>query len=304
MTQRLLDLINTNTSPSLQGPDGLAGEDLVSGQIGPLPAVEFNLRARSIGWDPAQIQVAVTGSVTFAITPNGTVKLDENVSDLEPRNHLYVVAGVTNLASTFGFNTTTQANGFHELTAIAYEGSHVRTQTRVSQWIQIQNGPLSAIFTTLLGDTNTALDATLQFSVVANTNNISKIELFSSGGLLTNAIGQSTTVFSVAGTNLGLGLHAFYAIVTANTGKQYRTEIKWIRLVGNGDTPFPVTIATPPPSLAWPAVAGRRYDILSSTNITQVFDIQDNITASNSAGRWTDTNAAPLQRFYRVRTAN
>src|SRR5882672_9130409 len=55
MTQRLLDLINTNASPSLQGPDGLAGEDLVSGQVGPLPAVEFNLRARSIGWDAAQL---------------------------------------------------------------------------------------------------------------------------------------------------------------------------------------------------------------------------------------------------------
>jgi len=180
----------------------------------------------------------------------------------------------------------------------------VRTQTRVSQSIEIQNGPLSASFTTLLGDTNTLLDATLQFSAVANTNNVSKIELFSTGGPLTNVTGQSSAVFSVAGTNLGLGLHPFYAIVTATTGKQYRTETKWIRLVENPDIPFLLRITTTPPRLAWSAIAGLRYDVLSATNITQPFGVQDTITASNSAAQWVDTNAAPAQRFYRVRTAN
>ncbi len=180
----------------------------------------------------------------------------------------------------------------------------MHTQARVSQWVEIQNGPLSATFTTLVGDTNTVLDAILQFSVVANANNISKIELFSTGGPVTNVTGQSSAVFSVAATNLGLGLHPFYVIVTASSGKQYRTETKWIRLVASANTPFPITIRTPPPRLAWPATAGRRYEILSTTNITQAFGVQDTITASNSAAQWTDTNSAAVQRFYRVRTAN
>ena len=159
------------------------------------------------------------------------------------------------------------------------------------------------IFTTLVGDTNTALEATLQFSVVANTNNISKIELFSTGGSLTNVLGQSNIVFSVAGTNLDLGLHPFYAVVTASSGKQYRTETKWIRLVGQ-DAPFPVSLIVPPPKLAWPATAGRSYDILSQTNVALAFQPSATVIPSNSAAQWTDTNATAAQRFYRVRTSN
>ena len=139
--------------------------------------------------------------------------------------------------------------------------------------MRIQNSSLSAAFTTLVGDTNTALEATLQFSVVANTNNISKIELFSTGGSLTNVLSQSNVVFSVAGTNLGLGLHPFYAVVTASSGKQYRTDTKWIRLVGQ-DSPFRVSLAAPPPRLAWPAAAGRSYDILTATNLTNAFQAE------------------------------
>ena len=172
----------------------------------------------------------------------------------------------------------------------------------MAQTVRIQNTALAAVFTTLVGDTNTALEATLQFSVVANMNNISKIELFSTGGSLTNVLNQSSAVFAVAGTSLGLGLHPFYAIVTASSGIQYRTETKWIRLVG-ADSPFPVSIAAPPPRLAWPAAAGRGYDILSTTSPGAAFQTTASVTPSNSAAQWTDTNAAVPQRFYRVRTS-
>jgi len=175
-----------------------------------IPA-EFNIRARSPRWAEAQIQVRVSGSPTFTILPAGTNRLDESVADLQPRNHLYVTAGAVSLPVTFGFNTSTQANGWHELTAVAYEGSHVRTQKRVPAAIRIQNGSLGATFTLLAGASNTVLETTLRFSVTANTNTIAKIELFSTGGSLSNALGQSNAIFSVAGTNLGLGLHPFYA---------------------------------------------------------------------------------------------
>src|SRR5207237_4384752 len=144
-----------------------------------------------------------------------------------PREHLYINAGVSNLPLTFALNTSALANGFHELTAVVYEGSHVRTQKRVSQNVFVQNGPLSATFAALIGSTNVALEGTLQFSVTANTNNISKIELFSTGGSLSSVTGQSNVTFSVAATNLGLGLHPFYGIVTASTGKQFRTGTQW-----------------------------------------------------------------------------
>jgi hypothetical protein len=297
----LVNMVNTNTA--LQGSDGVAAEDFISsnpltGQHNP----QFNLRARSVGWDAAQLQANLAGSPTFTIQPPGTQRLDQNLPDLQPRDHLYLTAGVTNLPLSFAFDTTTQADGYHELTAVAYEGSHVRTQTRLAQTVRIQNTPLAAMFTTLVGDTNTALEAILQFSVVANTNNISKIELFSTGGSRASVLDQSNAVFSVAGTSLGLGLHPFYAIVTASSGGQYRTETKWVRLVG-ADSPFPVSLAAPPPKLAWPAAAGRSYDILSTTGLGSTFQASGSMTPSNSAAQWTETNAPAPQRFYRVRTS-
>jgi uncharacterized protein (TIGR03790 family) len=301
LTQGLVNMVNTNAA--LQGGDGVAAEDFIG--FNPLtgkPNPQFNLRARSVGWDGAQLQASLVGSSAFAIQPAGTQRLDQNLPDLQPRDHLYLTAGVTNLPLTFMFNTTTQADGYHELTAVAYEGSHVRTQTRLAQSVCLQNTPLAATFTTLVGDTNTALEATLQFSVVANTNNISRIELFSTGGSRASAVNQSNPVFSVAGINLGLGLHPFYAIVTASSGKQYRTETKWIRLVG-ADSAFPVSLAVPPPKLAWPAAAGRSYDILSTTDLGAAFQTSASLTPSNSAAQWIDTNAAAPQRFYHVRTS-
>jgi hypothetical protein len=303
----LLNSVNTNAA--LQGADGLVVEDIVMHEdfayaLGTNDhSGDFDIHPRSPGWSESQIQVRILGSPSFGITPSGTNKLDANVTDLEPRDHLYLTAGATNLPVTFAFNTTTQADGFHELIAVAYEGSHVKTQTRASAKLLIQNSPLSATFDTLVGGTTSALETTLQFSVVANTGAISKIELFSTGGSLSNVLGQSTTTFSVAGTNMGIGLHPFYAIVTGTNGKQYRTETKWIRLIGR-DSPFSLSISSSPVNLTWPATAGRSYDILSQTNLTNSFQVRSSVTPTNSLGQWTETNVSARERFYRVRTSN
>lgn len=304
LTQELIDLVNTNSNPSLQGPDGLTAMDLILTQLSPLQQVQFNLQANSPGWAAAEIQADLNGSLLFTLSPSGAVKLEENINDLQPRNHLYVTAGVTNLPVTFAFNSANQPDGYHELTAVAYEGSHVRTQTRATQNVLIQNSSLSATFITLFGGSNTIVNATLQFSVVANTNNISKIELFSTGGSLTNVTSQSSAVFSVAGTNMGIGLHPFYAIVTGTNGKQYRTQTQWIRLVGSSsDSPFPLSFTNPPPTLTWPATVGKFYNIYSATNVANAFQIIGGFVASNSAAQWIDTNPGP-PRYYRVQTTN
>ena len=297
LVQQLVDLINTNASPSLAGPDGLAGEDLQTDGSG---NQDFNLRALSEGYAGAKIQANITGSPDFTIGPSGVGTLTDNLSDLQPRSHLYLTAGVTNLALTFPLNTTTLADGYHELAAVVYEGSSVRTQARAIQDVIIKNTPLSATFTCLVGGTNTALEATLQFAVTANTNAISRIELFSTGGSLAAVTNQSATIFSVPGTSLDLGLHPFYAIVTASSGQQYRTPTTWIRLVGP-DSPFPVQIAAPPLTLSWPASAGRSYDILAFTNLLNPFQIRATVVPTNTAAQWVDTNANSAKLFYRVR---
>ncbi|MCX6926526.1 MAG: TIGR03790 family protein, partial [Verrucomicrobia bacterium] len=189
LAQMMVNLINA--TPALSGSDGLIAEDLLNFDSNSTPFAQFNLRARSAGWNAAQLQVRLSVSSSLLVQPSGPQKLDQNLLDLQPRNHLYITVGVTNLLLSSAFDTTTLADGFHELTAVAYEGSHVRTQKRAAQTVRIQNGSLAAAFTTLLGDTNTALEATLQFSVVANTNGISKIELFSTGGPLESVLNQS-----------------------------------------------------------------------------------------------------------------
>ena len=300
-----------NTNAVLLSADGLAVEDIVMHEdYAPFGIYstndhsgEFNIRARAGGWPQSQIQVRLTGSPTFTVVPSGTNRLDENLSDLEPRAHVYVTAGATNLPVTFSFNTTTQAFGYHDLAAVVYEGSHVRTQQRVSQTVILSNGPLSATFTTLVGDTNTAIEATLQFSVVSNGSNITSIVLYSTGGALATNLNQSSATFSIPGTNLGVGLHPFYAIVSGAGGKQYRTETKWIRLVA-AESPFRVAITGPSRTISWPATAGRSYDILSAINLTNTFQVRQTVTPSNSAAQWVDTNAPGPQRFYRVRTSN
>jgi uncharacterized protein (TIGR03790 family) len=300
LIQSLISAINSNAS--LMAADGLVAEDFIDYTVYQYPPInggEFNLYAQTAGWPASQIQVALSGSADLIISPTGTQALNQNVSDLQPRNHLYVTAGVTNLSFTFPLDTTTLSDGCHELEAVVYEGSHVRTQARVTQSVRVQNTPLSATFTTLAGAANTVLNFTLLFSVVANTNTISTIELFTTGGSVGVVSSLSSATFAVAATNLGVGLHPFYAVVTRSDGKQYRTGTKWIR-IGGSEPPFGLTLTAPPPIICWSATAGRLYEVLSATNITDLFQLRASITPSNSPGLWMDTITGVPQQFYRV----
>lgn len=295
--QSLLTAVNTNAA--LTGADGVIAEDLIIGAAGADPAAQFNLRARTVGWKEAQIQAQLTGS--FTINPTTTDQLEDNLNDLRPRNHLYLTAGLTNWNLAIPFNTTTNADGYHELTAVAYEGSHVRTQKRISQNIRIQNNAWSATLTALLGGTNTALETTLQFAVGVSTNNITKIELFSTGGSLGASNNVTSTTFAIPASYLGIGLHPFYAVVTRNDGKQYRTDTKWFRIIG-AETAFPVTALNATPLLTWPATAGRSYQILSTTNLANAFTVRASVVPTNSTGLWLEPDSSATRRFYRVKT--
>jgi len=298
LTGQLLNAINGN--PALQAADGLVAEDFIPyDDYFNISYAPFNLRARTAGWPASEILVTFSGSTNLMLLPGGVQALNQNLGDLQPRTHLYLTAGVTNLTLTFPLDTTAVADGSHELTAVVYEGSHVHTQARATRTVRIQNTPLNATFTLLAGATNTVLDFTLLFSVTANTNTISGIELFSTGGSVGVVSNQPSATFAVAATNLGVGLHPFYSVVTRSDGKQYRTETKWIRL-GGVESPFGLTI-TAPPAVAWPATAGRLYEVLSATNLTDTFQPRGTVTPSNSPGVWIDTVTGVPQQFYRVR---
>jgi hypothetical protein len=225
LVSQLFTAINMN--PSLQGSDGVLADDYV---LNP-GSVTFNLYARSPGYRAATIQVFPQFYKVIMSTPQGT--LTQNLSDLQPRNHLYVTAGASSVALTFLLDTTALADGYHELTAVAYEGSDMRTQTQETLPVQIQNSSLSATLT-LLDLTNPApVQGTYHIQVAANTNTASLITLYSTGGALGAVTNQSTATFPVAGTNLWAGWHPFYAMVKTSDGLEYRTGTQWVQLISS-----------------------------------------------------------------------
>lgn len=168
---------------------------------------------------------------SLVILPSSQRALTQNLSDLQPRNHLYVAAGASSLTTVFPLDTTVLPEGYHDLTAVAYEGSHVRTQTRLTVPVRIQNSSLEATMTLLDLPAVAPVEGTYHVEVIANTNDITRITLFSTGGALGVVTNQSTATFEVNGTNLWAGLHPFYASVETPAGLQYRTETRWVRLV-------------------------------------------------------------------------
>jgi uncharacterized protein (TIGR03790 family) len=219
---------NINATVLLQGPDGVSADNFV---LGAFSAGVFDLVARTPGLAGAAIKVTLTGSSGFVLSPSVESGLTGNFSDLQPRNHLYIRGGSTNLGLTFPLDTTTLADGFHDLTAVAYEGSSVRTQARVSVPVQVQNSALSATLTLLdLAATN-SVQGTYHIQVTANTNAVRTIQLFSTGGQFDSVTNQSSATFAVNGTSLGVGLHPFYALVQTTAELSFRTQPQWARLI-------------------------------------------------------------------------
>ena len=225
---QLVNQLNAETA--LQGGDGVVAKDYYVNAGG---QAKFNLRARSPGEPAAQMGVLanVSGFATgVSVSPATYRKLTRNLGDLRSRNHLYVSAGLPALEMNFPLNTELLPDGFHELTAVGYEGSSVRAQTHRAVSVQVQNTGLTANLTTAV--TNILSVATnFDITVTANTNAVAEILLFSTGGLLVDATNQSAATFTVNGHFLGVGEHPFYALVTTTNGLRYRTSTHIITLV-------------------------------------------------------------------------
>jgi hypothetical protein len=218
-----------NTSPDLQGNDGVIAGDLSLNQYnGP----RFTLRARSAGWDAARIQVKLLGSSRLALNPATNATLTANLSDLQPRDHLYVGCGTTNLAGTISLDTRLLADGTHELTAVAYEGTSVRSQTRATTTVIVSNSPLSAIFTRLDMPDSTPASGTYHVQVQAGPGPAAVIHLMSTGGEIGVSSNTPLATFAVDAVFLGAGRHPFYAITEMPDGRKYQTAKQWVRLTG------------------------------------------------------------------------
>jgi uncharacterized protein (TIGR03790 family) len=296
LAQNLMNLINTN--PALQSSDGLVASDFFDDDPYGLPETQFFLYARTSGWLASQILATLNTSTNLQATPIGTNPLEDNVTDLRPRNHLYLSSGTDLLSVNFACDTAQMPDGWHQLTAVACEGTSVETQTRVTRNVRIQNTSLAATLAVLPTGTNATLDQQLQFTVTANATNVSRIELFSTGGSVGMTTNQAAAVFDLSAAYLGLGLHPFYALVTDQAGNRYRTQTAWYRILPT----ITLTLTGTPPVLAWPAIPGRQYELQSTTNLAVAFETVATIAATNSVIQWPITTTGG-EGFYRVRLA-
>ena len=294
LAQNLVNLINT--SPALQTADGLFASDFFDDDPYGVAEVQFMLYARAPGWPAAQILAMLNTSTNLQATPVGTNPLADNVTDLRSRNHLYLSSGMNFLPVNFALDTTQIADGCHQFAAVAYEGTSVATQTRVMRDVRIQNTSLATTLAALPTGSNATLEQPLQFTVTANATNISRIELFSTGGSAGVATNQATAVLVVAATDLGLGLHPFYALVTDLSGNRCQTQTIWYRII----PAITLTLTGTPPMLAWLAIPGRQYDLQSTTNLLAGFQTVAIIAATNSVIQWPVIPAGSAG-FYRVR---
>lgn len=297
LTRQLMAQLNAH--PSLNGADGVSAEDTYGGGA----SLTFLLYARGPGLAAAQVQMELRCSANLQVTPAGALTLEDNVGDLRPRNHLYLTAGVTNLQLAFALPTAGLADGPHELTAVAYEGSNVRTQTRTRQTVQVRNTSLTASLNCSASLGVAALSDTLQFAVVASANPVSRIELFSTGGSLGTVSGQASAAFAIPAAQLGEGLHPFYALVTDAGGRSCRSETVWIRLSAAPLlASFRIQMGPGPGRVTWPGVAGYAYDILSAEQLPGPFVWRATVPATNTGLLdWNDAGLNGWQRFYQVR---
>jgi uncharacterized protein (TIGR03790 family) len=294
LATNLFSLVNGD--PVLQSADGVLASDFFDELPYGYNVATFNLYARSPGWPASRIRVAFSASTNLLALPAGANLLQENLTDLRPRNHLYVSSGVATQAISFTLDTTQFPDGFHQLTMVAYEGTSVRTQTRVSRTVQIQNTSLTATCAPLLTGTNATVDMSLPFTVTASATNIASIELFSTGGLIGVVSNQSSAVFTIALAGLGVGAHPFYAVITDTAGNQYQTATDWIRVIPS----IILSLSGAPLTLSWPAIPGLGYDILATTNFSAAFPIVASVVASSTLAQWPIPTTADQASFYRV----
>jgi uncharacterized protein (TIGR03790 family) len=290
LCQLLMNAVNAE--PALQGGDGVIAADLFRD----VDIAEFLLYVRTVGWPAAQALVELTSSSRLTVFPTGTHPFEDNLTDLRPRNHLYISGGQRELSVSPTLDTTQLPDGYHELTVVGYEGSGVRTQTRVSRAVRVQNTTLSASLSANLAGTNVTADSSLLFSVEANSNAIARIELFSTGGLIGTVSNQASATFTVPATLVGVGLHPFYALVTDPVGHQYRTQPINIRIVPS----MQLNISGRPLILSWPAEPGIAYDILSSTNLASGFQKVATVVAPGLIAQWPVPSQSGAASFFRV----
>ncbi len=107
------------------------------------------------------------------------------------------------------------------------------------------------------------------------------------------ATNQAAAVLAAPAATLGVGLHPFYAVVTDANGHQYQTPPAWEQVPA-----LQLSVTGPPPALSWPAIPGRQYSILTTTNLGGAFQEAGAVMATNAQGAMDRLPHRPPERSF------
>ena len=204
LLHKLASTVNSN--PSLQGGDGCEMKWVTVTNIYYNPSEhEGYLVARTNTWQGYNLHVAysvITQPSSSLVGPGFTDYFNDNSNVLSARATVFLSEGRTNLVGTYSLVTTNIADGPHELTAIVYEGTAVRTQGRVTIPFVVDNNAIACAITNPPTDGTALLSESVTAYVQASA--VTSVEFYVEGKLMasTNA---PPYVFSFAATNYGVG---------------------------------------------------------------------------------------------------
>lgn len=204
-----------NADPGLTNSRGCLIKWVMSG--------EGYLVARTNGWEGCNLYASyavVTQLGSSLVGPDSAGNFTNNSHVMSARATVFLSEGRTNLVGAYSLNTATLADGPHELMAVAYEGTAVRTQGRTEMPFVVNNHTASCTITSPADRASFLLGTSVTVYVeaaAAGGGSVSTVQCYVEGKLLAST-GTAPYVFTFSTTNYGVGLVGIQAKSVSSNG--------------------------------------------------------------------------------------
>ena len=194
---------NVNADSFLQGSDGCEMKWVYNGAA--------YLVARTNTWEGANLHVnyqLIKQPGSTLVGPPFSDYFNDNEDVTTAHATVFISCGSTGvLAGNYSLQTTNYADGPHELTAICYEGTAVRTISSTSVLFYITNNTVSCMITNPLDDELVVIGGGVDVDVDAKVipGSITGVTLYVEGKIYSTSAGGGPYQFNIMPTNYGFG---------------------------------------------------------------------------------------------------
>ncbi len=209
LLNKLASVVNSNTA--LAGSDGCEMKWVTVTTIYENASThEAYLVARTNTWEGALLHAnyeVVKQPGSTLVGPGFDDYFNDNDDVLSARATVFLAAGRTNLSAAYTLSTTNLPDGPHTLTAVAYEGTAVKCQGRVSVSFIVDNNKSTCNITNPLAGATFLLGEDIPVHVYAAPEigtSITGVDLFAEGKWVAST-GAPPYAFQVPCTNYGVG---------------------------------------------------------------------------------------------------